>query len=93
MLEGSVLVRLLNSIIIQSFCLCDLSWIYLESSLSFHTHFKVSAKYRMTQGEETCMMAVSTAVRMSASQGSRGSMATSPQGGVDEAIVPGLSIS
>lgn len=65
MLEGSVLVHLLNFIIIKSFCLCDLSWIYLESSLSFHTDFKVSATFRMTQGEETCTMAVSTVEGMS----------------------------
>lgn len=89
MLEGSVLVHLLNFIIIQSFCLCDLSWIYLESSLSFHTDFKVSATFRVTQGEETCTMAVSTVEGMSPFPRLAGLMAMSPQGGINEVTISG----
>lgn len=51
-LEGSVLVHLLKLTVIPIVHLCDLSWIYLESNLSSHAHFRVSAKGRMTKAKD-----------------------------------------
>lgn len=88
MLEGSVLVRLLNSIIIQSFCLCDFSWIYLESILSFSPISTCLPNTEWLKGKKACTVAVSAAVRMFPSRRLAGCRAMSPQGGVDEVRVP-----
>lgn len=95
MLEGSVLVHLLNSIVIQTFCLCDLdlSWTYLESSLGSHTHYKVSARYRVIQAKAVShdgWLAISAVSKVfPLPKGSLCYAAISSKGGVDEAVFPG----
>lgn len=56
-LEGSVLVYLPKSIVIQTVHLCGLSWIYLESNLSSHAHFRHLPKTEQLKQKTTSMIA------------------------------------
>lgn len=51
-LDGSVLIHPLNSVVIQIFHLCNSSWVSLGNNLSSHAHFSMSAEHRMKKVKE-----------------------------------------